>query len=433
MSLRVWLYNHLILGDSARISEGFYREILRFDASRATRAQEELLRHAAAHVPFYRDQGLAGAELSQYPVIHKNEVRANFDRLIADDADRASLHTAHTSGSTGSPLTVVQDATMHEWTRATELYFLRNMLGLDPVEAPSVVFWASTPSIWGQRRNLRKKLSLWLSQTSLLGASRFTAAEMRNAVDTINKRKPHLIKSYTSPLYEVARFIRLNKIRIHQPKVICTVAETLHPHMREQIEEVFGCPIRDFYGAREMGPIAGQCEHGRMHLFMFHTHTEMLNGADCQALPGTEARAILTTLHNRVMPLIRYDIQDAVVPATGECPCGNKLPSLERISGRLVDFFLAPDGSLVWGGYFNRTMASQDWIEDYQVEQMTPEELVIRFVSRTPPEQARIHDIEKKIRLVMGKHCQIEWQRLDTMPPMPKGKRLYTVSRVWTR
>jgi phenylacetate-CoA ligase len=431
MGLRAWVYSRFMLGEAARVSEQYYREILAFDAGRPNAALAQMLQHASTHVPFYRQMRLPDAQLESFPIISKHEVRGAFNSLIADGTDRAACKEVHTSGSTGRPLVVLQDRDAHEWVRATELYFYRNMLGIDPISIPMVVFWASAPAIWGQKRDVRKRFQLWLTQTSLLGASRFTPEEMRGAIETINWRKPVVIKGYTSPLYEVAKYSRANNLRIHRPRFVYTCAETLHDYMRATIEEVFGCRAHDFYGTRETGPIAAECTAGRLHLMEFHTHTELLDGGS--DLQREEKRPVLTTLRNRAMPLVRYDAGDAVRPSEGACPCGNALPTIAGISGRLMDYFVTPDGSLVWGGYYNRLLYTQGWISDYQVEQTALDEVVITFVSHPAPTDAQKRVVEEKVRLVMGEDCRVVWKHVPSLPPMPMGKRLYTVSHIRPR
>jgi len=55
--------------------------------------------------------------------------------------------------------------------------------------------------------------------------------------------------------------------------------------------------------------------------------------------PGTpSARVLLTTLFNRVLPLIRYEISDIVTMADTTCPCGRPFARVASISGRREEY-----------------------------------------------------------------------------------------------
>ena len=73
-----------------------------------------LVRHAAAHVPYYRElfrriglnlQDFCGrADLARLPLLDKETVRARADEFVADNAARFHPELKQTSGSTGTPL-----------------------------------------------------------------------------------------------------------------------------------------------------------------------------------------------------------------------------------------------------------------------------------------------------------------------------------------
>ena len=220
---------------------------------------------------------------------------------------------------------------------------------------------------------------------------------------------------------------------MYKPKFVYSSAETLQPFMRELIEEVFGCKVYDFYGSREVGAIAGECSHGKMHIFSFNNLVEVVDFSGNPVAPGEEGRVIITTLHNYSMPLIRYDIGDTARLGEAPCSCGSPLPVIEEITGRITDHFLTRDGGLVHGEYFSHLFYFKRWVAEFQVVQEDFDLIKIYFVKNlnfTPPSQD-IEDIEKKIRLVMGEDCKIEWIEVKVIPPTPQGKRLFTRSLLW--
>ena len=47
---------------------------------------------------------------------------------------------------------------------------------------------------------------------------------------------------------------------------------------------------------------------------------------------------LLTTLFNRALPLIRYEISDIVTMANGPCACGRPYARVASIDGRREDY-----------------------------------------------------------------------------------------------
>src|SRR5437879_1240949 len=84
-----------------------------------------ILTRAATRVPFYRDQwqarGRAGddpewSDLTHWPVLRKADLRDDPPAFVADDRDRRRLVADHTSGTTGTSLTVwANRAAVQEW------------------------------------------------------------------------------------------------------------------------------------------------------------------------------------------------------------------------------------------------------------------------------------------------------------------------------
>jgi phenylacetate-CoA ligase len=94
-------------------------------------------------------------------------------------------------------------------------------------------------------------------------------------------------------------------------------------------------------------------------------------------------RLIITDLHNRATPLIRYDIGDRVVPAL-PCSCGRVLPCFSKVIGRAYDFVSAPDGTRYHGEFFlyalEEAREAGAPIRQAQFVQTAPDHITIRIV-----------------------------------------------------
>ena len=132
-------------------------------------------------------------------------------------------------------------------------------------------------------------------------------------------------------------------------RAVVTTSEALQDEDRDLISRVFGAPVFNEYGCGEVGAVLYECERGTLHLMAENLFLELVP-APTELQPDAQ-RILVTDLHNRAMPLIRYDIADRVVPAE-TCACGRGLPGFKEIFGRAYDFIEASDGARYHGEFF---------------------------------------------------------------------------------
>jgi phenylacetate-CoA ligase len=110
------------------------------------------------------------------------------------------------------------------------------------------------------------------------------------------------------------------------------------------IGQAFGCPVVDLYGSDEAGCIAWECpECSGYHLAGDMLIVEVLTDGR-PARPGERGEVVLTNLHSRAMPFIRYRLGDWVTLAAHLPRCGMPFPLIARVDGRSDDFIVLADG-----------------------------------------------------------------------------------------
>ena len=113
--------------------------------------------------------------------------------------------------------------------------------------------------------------------------------------------------------------------------------EQLSLAQRQRLKDVYGCPLRNNYGASEFYSMACECSQGQLHL---NDDWVILEGIDAQgqAAPPDEfsCTTLLTNLANQVQPLLRYELTDRVRFVPEPCRCGCALPVIE-VQGRSDD------------------------------------------------------------------------------------------------
>jgi len=205
--------------------------------------------------------------------------------------------------------------------------------------------------------------------------------------------------------------------------------------MRNTIEDVFGCPVYIRYGAAEVGRVAAECKNGRLHVFSFNNHVEVLNSDDSPTLPGDVGRIVVTPLHNLAMPLIRYDIGDLARVSSEPCDCGSCLPCWDEIAGRVSHHFVRSDGGLVRGGSLIDMLYEYAWIMQCHVLQEDVDQIRISY-TRTPGDTVPASDIDTLNRAVqnaMGEPCRVTWEEVPQILKSTAGKSPLVRSLVWEK
>ena len=132
-------------------------------------------------------------------------------------------------------------------------------------------------------------------------------------VERLNAIRPQLLYGYPTMLAQLAAEQRAGRLRIAPGMVTCT-SETLTPEARASIRATFGVPVLDTFGSTEQ-LIGGSPPDDEVLVFSEDgCIVELVDADDRPVPPGTPSAAVLiTSLENRLQPLIRYRLTDSFV------------------------------------------------------------------------------------------------------------------------
>jgi phenylacetate-CoA ligase len=316
------------------------------------RLAQTLLR-AARDVPYYRSQwdarrrqGDRAAQdlLTNWPVLSKDLLRAQPAAFLSDQANLRAQVTEHTSGTSGTPLTLqLSRSAVRQWYVLFEARW-RGWYGLSRHDRWGILggqlvaaYDAVRPPFWVWNAGLNQ---LYLSSYHL------SARTVPAYLQAIRQHRLVYLLGYASTLYALSQLALELNDSIPPLKAVISNAEPLYPYQREMIGRAFQCQVHDTYGQSENVCAASECAQGRMHLWPEVGLTEIFaEDADVPAAPGTVGRIVSTGLLNDTMPLIRYQVGDrGAIQEYAACACGRNMPSLSSIEGRCDDVIITPDG-----------------------------------------------------------------------------------------
>jgi phenylacetate-CoA ligase len=391
--------------------------------------QENLLRrtvaHAYAQVPYYRDlfgrlkltpADIRTAEdLQKLPTIPRATVRAEFPRLQARDKDRYHPRVYQTSGTSGAPLRFLLDgpANVLEF-----VYYWRHWgwagyrLGSRFAELSSHAF------LRDDRLARRLCRYQWAFGRLLLNSLSLSPANAGHYAGALRKHRPRFLKGIASALYFFALFFEQQGITDLAFEGIFSTGEVLLPGQRILIEKVFHGKVYDSYGHMERTVAVSECPCGGLHVNPEYGVLELAGKVPLSTDGATgkqvfSARVVGTSLHNRSMPLLRYEVGDIVEfeePAM-PCPCGRAMPLVRRINGRQEDAITTPDGRVVTTLFlvFNQVAG----VSLGQAVQEEPDRLVVRIVRSTEYTGQSEAELLRQIRRFVGPRMQITVEYLS--------------------
>jgi phenylacetate-CoA ligase len=423
---------------------------------------DTVVRHAAAHSPFYRrrlaETGALGKQpvgLQRLPVLDKSLLMEHFDELVCDPRlrrdqlldwagrltrDRLYLDRYRvllTSGSSGRPGLFVYDPV--GWRSIiTQMLRSSSWAGLKPSLPRQRVAWIGGAGPSHVTRQAAATLSIGVHQVLALPATQ----PLPQLVEALSRFQPTYLNVYPSVAMWLADEQQAGRLRL-SPQMLVTVGELRTPAMTQRLADAFKVRPFDVYGSTE-GLFGSECQHHQgIHLFEDTTLVENVDG-DGQPVPAGQpgARLLVTNLHNLVQPLLRLEVTDLVTLDPDPCPCGRTLVRARTIHGRSDDLLFLParDGGRVAVHPLHFALLTRDpQVGEFQVVQEGP---VLRV--RIVPSQAATADdnrLEARLGqavtrqlLGLGVHDpQVTVERRQQLPRLAGGKLKLVIADPTTR
>jgi len=381
-----------------------------------------MVRFAIQQTDYYREcyRGFYGPDYDAeaLPVLTKQTVAERRDAMVAGGPGRPGLKSGYTGGSTGTPLAFYYTDDKTEQMRAGMMRSYR-WAGWRPGDR--------VLNFWGARQDLRKPCTAadWLRRYAAaertLGAYEFTEADLLDWARQVQSWRPVLLQGYASILAELARFVRSSRLRMPATlKGVFSTAEVLYDWQRTAIETAFSCPVYNQYGSREVPNIGLQCAQGNFHVFSDLVKLE--------SLPvGGEDRLLVTSLTNRVMPMIRYEIGDLGHLQDGRCGCGSPFPLMALEVCRSNDLVVTPGGRRVYPSYFVHLLDGRDGIGQFQFVQTAPHSVVLRLCAVAGTADAIGQELQARIRADLGADMMLGVERVEAIPRSASGKHRFVI------
>lgn len=406
-----------------RQSEGWSEARLR--AHQLARLQE-IVRHASAHVPGYRQKFLAHgvdpaairslADLPGLPCLTKDDLRAAPERYVADNIPRERLQLVVSGGTTGTPTGFYHIAGYNDDVARAFRLAMWSRIGYTPASRALDLTASFAPD---RLRFAADARTLWVS----IGA--LDPGQFPSIADTIRRFDPEFVIGFPSTATLLAQLLRETPVPALRVRGVITASEVMHEAQRRYIAEGFRCRILEWYGLAEYAGFAAGCESSDAYHFFPQAGTlELLDEADRPVTrEGDEGEIVLTGFYNWATPFIRYRTGDRAVLGRGHCEaCGRHYPLVERIAGRIQEFLVARTGRLVPGSALNVHSDLFHHVWTYQMRQDTPGEVDLCMVRKPSYAPAQTEVIRREMQDKLGPDMVLRIHFVEAIPRTPRGK-----------
>lgn len=382
------------------------------------RRVQALLEYAKCHSPYYRENP-QWKTLSDFPVLTKGDFIENYDKILVDNSgEQGNLYRLSTSGSTGTPFTVLCDG---DKMNRVNMNFISCMelngfrMGMKRGEFRAWIKGKNTISMWKSFKN-----NLIMVDISNMGEE-----ALEKICRDIEKKKIQVLVSYSSALVALSQYLKKTGRDISKWKVemIFSMGEALPDGTYDLLKEIFGfSPVRS-YGNNENGFIAIQLDEEKEYTIdLYNFYTEILKmDSDEPAEPGELGRIVVTDYYNKTFPMIRYDTGDTGKMRIYKDEKGRVHGKFLEIYGRRGSLMYNCQGEPLSIHVFMNILLNFEGVV-YQAQCIQWEKKKYELLINADREKLKIEEVLAAYRKYLGEEAQIQVTYVEEIPVQSSGK-----------
>jgi len=399
---------------------------------------KEIIEHCYYHVPYYQnlfnqigltpDDIRSLKDLQKIPLLTKEIMQNNTERLKATNYPEYKFEYATTGGTTGTPIGIYCERFVRIAKQMAYFQMMTERIGCSikdkSVEIRSHIFPSKKGKFW--------KRSLF-GRRLLLSPFHINEKTLPKYIEKIKQFKPKYIFSYPSSISAIAAFMRHQKVSPFSSLrgVIC-MGETLYDWQQDLIRQVLRCNVLGYYGHAEQSLAAGMCEKSNYyHIFPDFGIIELVDskGKEISA-EDREGEIVVTGLSNPLFPCIRYKTEDFGIYAKEKCACGRESPRLKYIIGRSQEYVVTSDDRRIPIAALNMHIDVFDNVRQFQFYQEKRGEVILRIVKLDSYTDKDTAYIKRELTKKLGNVCSICIDFVENIPTTDRGKHAYLIQKI---
>ncbi|MFN8545804.1 MAG: methyltransferase domain-containing protein [Candidatus Binatia bacterium] len=367
-------------------------------------------------------------DYARIPILTRGDVLENLDELWSRAFRRDDLLLLGTGGSTGVPMHYYKDVA---YLDRSQVVLARSQQWAGKGRWELLAHFGSKREPSGLRGEVKRLLRALTERRLYFDTFAAAPGDLAQWVSVLRRYRPRFAYGYPSMLEYFSRWAIEAGVELPPFAGVLVSAETLHPHQAELLSTVFRAPIFNFYGSREVQNIGATCVAQRMHQVADWVYAEFVHDA---GLPAP--RVVVTPFECWGMPLIRYANGDLASAVTGSCACGLPFPLMGLDVTRVVDVFVMPDGTRVYGQFFTHLLYGVGGVRQFQFHQTAVDRIRLRVVRDRDfdaESERKLGEVVRDIHKKAGPEVRVDIEYVEDIPRTAAGKHIFTRSDVWAR
>jgi phenylacetate-CoA ligase len=374
-----------------------------------------------------RSSMLSMDDLRLLPIMDKKDAKENVEKIVWKGVPGGAFRY-NTGGSSGQPL-IFYYGRLRQASDAAGRMRARQWWGVE-VGDPEIYLWGAPVEL--KKSDRIKSLRDRLVNHLVLNAFEMSIEKMAIYVEAIRSFRPKCIYGYASSVALLAAYAQDRGFDLKLPSlnVVCTTGEPLYLYQRELIQNVFGTPVANEFGSRDIGFTAHESPRGQMLLMSESFILEVIDGEGNVVGPGELGEAVITGLCSHAQPFIRYRTGDIVRQSAEDCKEGRGLHVIGDITGRCTDFIIRQDGTIMHALAVIYILREIEGIAEFKFIQHALDVIEILVVPDDRWSSEAESRIRRGIEARLGSDVRMDIRIVDSIPSDASGKYRYVVNYV---
>ena len=387
--------------------------------------KKAIVNYHLQHNPFYKKLvgKINAASWENIPVMTKRDLQLPLAQRLSEGFSVKNVYVNKTSGSSGDPFIFAKDTYCHALTWAV-IQDRFDWYGLDFNLSLQARFYGIPLDKKGY---YKERLKDAFSKRIRFSIFDLSDEALEKVLASFRKNNFEYLNGYTSSIVQFAKFLHRKNcvLKTLCPTLKCCVvtSEMLFEDDKALLENQFGIPVVNEYGASELDLIAFQNPEGHWQLNSETLVVEILGENNKPVPKGEEGRVVITSLYNKAHPFIRYDLGDVGILSKESTV---KKPILEKLIGRTNDIAILPSGKKAAGltfYYITKSIIEDDGVvKEFVIEQLALDTFKIVYVSSEELPQKRLDSIKSEMETYLEPNLSIIFERTDQLIRSKSGK-----------
>jgi phenylacetate-CoA ligase len=365
------------------------------------------------------------------PIIKKKDFQKNIDEIITKGVKKSELHVHNTSGSTGTPFYFAKDKFCHAMNWAViDCHLLKH--GINIGASKQARFYGIPLS---GIKYYKERLKDFLANRVRFPVFDLSDEKLSSVLNEFGKKKFEYINGYTSSLVIFAKFLIDRNIILKEIcpslRVVFPTSEVVDDIDRNIMERGFGVSVRNEYGAAELDILAFEDEDGDFVLNEETLFIEILDDNNRPVEAGVEGKVIVTSLYNKAMPFIRYELGDRAI-LSSKIKNGKRV--LDKVVGRTNDIIKLPSGKISPGLTFyyisKKLLESGGRIKEFVIIQKSLNTFLFKYLANEELSETEKTEIQKAMDLYLEPGLICEFLQCDQIERTKAGKLKHFFSEI---